>query len=419
MKQRLRVLFLPAWYPSEDEPVRGTFVREHARAASIYNDITVLYAYGDSVPSLKLFRIGEEKYHGIRTITIRYGGFLSWFWRRLRLNEQRSQASWNVLSKKSITNILKLLETPKTVISDLLFYAALFLGFHKLLIEGYRPDIIHAHVFTAGVPAVLLGKLYKMPVVITEHWSIFPLHSLGWLDRVKARFAMNKAAVLISVSNALKEAIEYYGIRNDSQLVPNVADIKTFYPSNFQDERVNSIKEILIVAALRPIKGIPYLLEALSKIKSRRNDFLLEVVGDGVCRKEYEQLAKDLGLHEEVTFHGLKGKDQVAEFVRHCDFFVLPSIWDNMPTVLAEALASGKPVVGSDIGGIREVISRDVGILVPPKDIDGLGQAIEFMLDNYADYSQRKIVEYAKDKFSYEAVGQLLDKVYRNIKGAR
>jgi len=80
-------------------------------------------------------------------------------------------------------------------------------------------------------------------------------------------------------------------------------------------------------------------------------------------------------------------------------------------------MASGLPVIATNIGGIPEIINKNTGILVPPKDIDALAEAINYMLDHYQDYSPVKISQDAEDRFGYKAVGKLLNSIYENTIG--
>ena len=378
-KERLKVLFLADWYPSEENPVAGIFVREHAKAVALYDDVTVIAFSGVSSSLRRLYEVSLNIKDGIKTINFRHKKSpipeTNWL---IRI--------WGVLSY-----------------------------FRMMLKQGYKPDIIHAHVYFAGVSAVVLGWLYKIPVVITEHWSGFSRQLLTTNNKILARFAMNRAEVILPVSKRLNKAIENYGIKNKFQVVPNVVNTKMFCPLSNGSEKKSGSKRILIVALLTPVKGVIYLLEALHRIKKRRQDFILDVVGDGPNRSEYEKLSTDLGLNDVIRFHGLKPKEEVARFMRQCDFFVLPSLYETFGVVYIEALSSGKPVIGCDSGAPHEIISKDVGLLVPPKDIDALTEAIEYMLDHYQDYSIEKTAQYAIDRFSYEAVGQMLDGVYREL----
>jgi len=101
--------------------------------------------------------------------------------------------------------------------------------------------------------------------------------------------------------------------------------------------------------------------------------------------------------------------------MRECDFFVLPSFYENFGVVYIEAMACGKPVIATNAGGPKEIVNEDIGVLVPPKDVEALIKAIEYMLDNYQNYSTEKIAQYAKKRFSYEAIGKILDEVYKSI----
>jgi glycosyltransferase involved in cell wall biosynthesis len=414
--KRLKILFLPAWYPSEVNQVSGIFVKEHARAASLYNDIVVLYAYPDPCPKLwKLYRLTEESEDGIRTIRIRHEGVFFYLRRKLYIEGQTKGAS-SALGSSSAAPLRKLLRIPNMIVEDLLYYWSIFATFRRLVNEGWKPDIIHAHVYSAGVPAVILGKKYKIPVVISEHCSAFPRHLLNFWGRKKAQFAMNRVNIIFPVSKNLEEAIRSYGIKNKFEVTPNVVNTKIFYPSR-EKRNKNDKKRILFVGLLTPVKGIPYLLKALSQLKQKRQDFILDIVGDGPNKEEYEELTRDIGLDEIVKFHGLKIKKEVAKFMRNCDFFVLPSFYENFGVVYIEAMACGKPVIGTNAGGSREIITKQTGLLVPPKNVNALIKAINYMLDHYQNYSSEKISQYTRNNFSYEVIGKKLNEIYKNILG--
>lgn len=381
---RLKILFLPAWYPSEVSPLGGVFVREHAKAASLHNDITVIHVYHSPHQQVKgLYEVSEAMEDGIRTIRVRY----------------RSPSA-----------------KPDSPISRLLRLCSTFSYFRHFMKGRWRPDVIHAHVYSAAVLAVILGKLYHIPVVITEHWSWFILHRLTWERRLAAGFALNRAKIVLPVSEHLKRQIESYGVRNSFQIVPNVVNTQLFYPSARHDE--DSKKRLLLVANLSREKGIPYLLQALKQVSEKRLDFSLDIIGEGIkgeTTEEYQEIANELGVEQVVRFHGAKPKEEVAEFMRNCHFFVQPSLWETFGVVYIEAMACGKPVIASDIPGPNEFINQDVGILVPPKDVNALAEAIEFMLDHYKDYSSEKIADYARERFSYEVVGKKLDEIYHEV----
>ena len=222
--KRLKILFLPIWYPSDENRVAGIFIREHAQAAALHNDVTVLFSEKAAKQVIGLYQIVSDRIeNGIRTIRVRHKGL------------------------------------PVPIISFFIYFWSLFKNLRKLMREGWRADVIHAHSYFVGVPAVILGKIYKIPVVITEHWSGFPLRILRKTSIFSARFAMNSADMILPVSHNLKDAIKSYGVRNKFRVIPNVIDTETFFPSTLQHR--NEKKRILLVALLTPIKGIPYLFQ--------------------------------------------------------------------------------------------------------------------------------------------------------------
>ena len=378
-KKRLKVLYIPSWYPSDKNTVAGIFIKEHAKAASLYNDVVVIYGESSERSLKKLWEIYSDKNEDdIRTIRIVY--------------------------KKS----------PIRIITLIIYIWSVWRIFRKLLMEGWKPDLIHAHVYSAGIPSIILGKIYRIPVIITEHWSGFSRHTLSRFQLLGARFVMNRANMILPVSKSLEKAIKLYGINNKFEVVPNVVNTDLFYPSSTQ-KNTEGLKKILFVALLTPIKGVPYLLQALSRLREKRQDFILDVVGDGPNRKEYGELSRKLQLEDIVYFHGLKTKQEVAKFMKYSNFFVLPSEWENLPCVLIEAMSSGLPIVATKVGGIPEIINKKVGVLVPPKNVNALSKAIAYMLDHYKDYSAKAISEYANSNFSYEAVGKKLDNIYNEI----
>ncbi|MGC9004161.1 MAG: glycosyltransferase [bacterium] len=381
-KHRLKILHIADWHPTKENPFGGIFVREHIKASSLNEDVLVLIV-GDGAKSFKgfspFFKIEEEDFgDGIPTFRLYY--------------------------KK----------LPLPLLTHSVFIISSFLALKKLLQKGYRPDVIHAHEYTAGVPATMLGRRYGIPVVISEHWTGFATGKVSIVKFIKAKFAFERADIVCPVSDSLRRSIERLGIKANFRVVPNVVDTSLFYPAGFNSPKKQR-KNLLVVALLTHQKGISYLLEALAILKGNRSDFRLDIVGDGPLRGEYEEMVRRYALSEFVQFHGLKPKREVAEFMRRSDLFILPSLYENLPCVLIEAMASGLPIVATNVGGIPEIVSEEVGILVPPKDPQKLAEAISYALDHLERFSQDKISKKAREKYSYEAVGEVFSNLYREV----
>ena len=380
--RRLKVLFVTNWYPTDEYPTNAIWVREHAKAVRLYDDVRVLHCAGSDPDLKKLWIVqpetNESLLEGIPTYRLWY----------------------------------RPSPIPKT--SYFIYVWSLLRTFQEIVKEGFRPDIIHVHVYDAGGPAILIGRLKRIPVVVSEHFSSFPRRLLGPLDVAKAWLAFRWASVVLPVSYSLQEAIEQYGIHAHFQVIPNVADTTLFFPlSHLRND--SDPKRILFVGQLVEVKGLSCLLNALSCLNRRRGDWHLDIVGNGAARSDYERLALDLNLCDKVSFHGLKSKQEVAEYMRRADLFVLSSFCETFSAPAAEALACGTPVLSTRCGGPEEFVTKDVGLLVSPGDEDALCAGLDYMLDHLHLYSRPRISEYAAELFSAERVGAQLQRIYESL----
>jgi glycosyltransferase involved in cell wall biosynthesis len=279
---------------------------------------------------------------------------------------------------------------------------------------GFQPDIIHTHIFVMAPFALGLSKLMRVPLVITEQASSFPRGQVRGRMLQIVKIAYRYAAMILPVSAWLQESMQSVGIRGRFRVIPNTVDLNLFFPERKKAVR-SSLPRLLIVGLLTEPKGIPYLLEALHIVKGKGKRFHLDIVGDGAQRAEYEQLAEDLGLQDVVTFHGLKGKQEVAHMMRQSSFYLQPSLWETFCVAIIEAMACGKPVIGTQIPVFLEKVGPNMGLLVPPRDSVQLAAAIETMLDRYTDFNGSEIARHIGERFSHEAVGKLLSDVYDDV----
>jgi glycosyltransferase involved in cell wall biosynthesis len=411
---KLRVLFIPEWYPSEDQPVNGLFVQEMARAAALYDDVVVLYVDPKSTQICGEFcAISDECEDGIRTVRVTHG--------QGRSHHSRPATPPTPSARSTVpppTADIKLSELPRYtryVGRQLLHYYRIHRAFRVLLKTGWKPDILHAHVATAGVAAVILGRLYGIPVVITEHSTAFPRGLARGIRRLQPKFAFEHADLVCPVSQGLKKSIESQGIRASFQVIPNVVDPALFYPPGGPIPRGQSRKHLLVVALLDAKKGVSHLLQALALLATRRSDFDLDIVGDGPPRADYEDLAAQLGLSALVQFHGIRPKSEVAEFMRRADVMVVPSLVETFSVVAAEALTTGLPVVTTRCGGPEEFVTSQVGLVVEPGDPAGLCAALDQMLSTLDQYPRQNLAKYGAQRFHPSAVGSQLHAAYRRL----
>jgi len=381
--KRLKVLFITLWYPSKENPVLGVFIREHAKAVRLYDDVVVLHCCGP-----------DPEYD----------------FKRLWRMEKETDPT---LSEGIPTYRLWHMPMRVAVLCEFVVVCSVLCAFRRIVAGGFRPHIIHGHVHEAGFLAVILGKLRRIPVVVTEHSTGFPRRLLERRAIRRARIAFGSADRVTPVSKSLQNAIERYGIQARFEVVPNVVDTRLFRPPRASQPR-SVLKRLLVVALFSSAhtKGIPYLLKALGQLRRHRDDWRLDIVGDGPVRAEYMRLAESLGLGDKATFHGLKPKSEVAELMRASDLVVVPSLFETFSVVAAEALATGTPVLATRCGGPEEFVTDAVGRVVPPGDTQALEEGLDYMLSRLDRFVPAQISRYAVERFSPERVGQQLHAVY-------
>jgi glycosyltransferase involved in cell wall biosynthesis len=149
------------------------------------------------------------------------------------------------------------------------------------------------------------------------------------------------------------------------------------------EDRPSKIR-FLSVGRLVPFKGFDILIDACAELQKRGIDFACEIIGDGALREELEERASRQNLGERIHFAGEQSQNYVQATLRDCDVFVLASAPDDrgasdvFPTVIAEAMATGKPVVSTTVAGIPELVANgETGFLVPPRDARALADAME------------------------------------------
>lgn len=380
--RRLRVLVVPSRYPSPAQPFLATPLREQVRAISLLNDVVVLDAPREAFSRDRAFFSTRDIDDGIPVIRSRF--------------------------RQS--------PVPKT--TYMLFLASMISAGRRIVREGFQPDLIHAHMYFVAFPAIILGKWLRVPVVITEHSECYA-GRLPWRIRQEARVAFRLADAVIPVSDHLRSLMEGHGIRGVFRVVPNAVDTEVFIPREDPPDPLSPTRRLLFVGRLLPVKGVDVLLNGLALLSKVRRDFTMDILGDSDHRAEYESLACRLGVEHLVRFHGFQPREVVADFMRHSHVLVLPSRSENSPTVLVEALASGLPMVASNVGGVPEVVPKTMGVFFPKEDPAALAEALTWMLDHLRDYDQREMAKYARTNFSLEVIGKQVDEVYRRVLAER
>ena len=380
----MNILTLPAWFPSPESPLYGLFVVDHVQAAALYYD-EVVVVYPEQQPARHPFSgsycISSDRLeNGTRTIR---------FWPQ----PTRPRGTGFIRQAFAINGIINWLTG-----------------------NGFRPDVLHAHVFTAGAIAVIAGRRWGIPVVVTEHSTAFPRRALSLRQWLLARIALQGADMVLPVSHPLQTAIEKYHIPASFRVVPNPVNTDLFVPPKTDDQRTDSRPpRMLSLGCPEPHKGWHFLLQACHNLQAKGRSFRLDLIGDGPDQAEYKQMCLSLGLGEVVHFWGYISRDEVIEMLQGCDFFVLPSLHETFSITTVEAMACGKPVVATRCGGPEQFVTEETGLLVPAGDAQALAQAIDHMLDAHSTYDPWRLANYVRNRFSFQAVGKQLHSIYTEL----
>lgn len=253
------------------------------------------------------------------------------------------------------------------------------------LLEKEDIDIIHGHyLFPAGAVAVEVGREHNIKTYVTAHGSdMFELYKKQSFMRSPIKKVLRDADGVFAVSNALRHEIiatGVTGIANKTKLSWNSVDINKFSSKiNDSFKKENKLEDkpiVLFVGNLIKRKNVDSLLDAK---KVSQSEYYLVIVGDGPQFKKLNKKVEEENIHD-VIFTG--SRNDVENIIPSCDVLILPSFSESFGLVLIEALACGKPVIGSDVGGITEIINDDVGLLVNPNKISSIAKAIDTIIQD-------------------------------------
>lgn len=231
------------------------------------------------------------------------------------------------------------------------------------------------HLFAA--PAIRLARLRGVPVLVNYRGG----EAESFLQR-QARWVrptLRLARVLAVPSGFLQSVFARHGIA--AEVVPNIVDLARFVPA----ARRTPAQHIVVTRNLEEIYDIPTALRAFAKIRSRFPAARLTVAGSGPALDSLRRLAQELGVSEAVRFTGRLDNDRIAELYREADLVINPSTVDNMPISLLEAMASGVPIVSTNIGGVPYLVEHErTALLVPARDADAMATAALRVFDDAA-----------------------------------
>jgi teichuronic acid biosynthesis glycosyltransferase TuaC len=282
--------------------------------------------------------------------------------------------------------------------------------------------VVHGHrIYPMGLAAVLVAHASGLPAVITAHGSDLHTETVQgrWRDRCWHRWALRKADRVVVVSRDLLGIARSLGVQEQHlRYIPNGVDVESFQ-SDDRDAARRALglpvagRLIVSIGNLLAVKGHRVLVEALRRVRERRQDVMVVIAGEGPLRPELEAQIRSCGLGEHVRLLGLVPLGRVPALLAAADVVALPSMNEGTPLTALEALAAGRPLVGSAVGGTPEIVEHGRhGLLVPAGDAEALAAALEEALVRTWDAGALR--EQAR-RYSWAIIAGQQERVYAEV----
>jgi teichuronic acid biosynthesis glycosyltransferase TuaC len=283
-----------------------------------------------------------------------------------------------------------------------------------------RIDLVHAHAaLPCGHAAMLLSAELGLPYVVSVHGlDAFSTEQVRgragqWCRRISQRVYRSSRRVICISERVREQVLEGTGSNCRTSVVYNAVDPELFSPGN---EPQSSGSLVLSVGNLIPIKGHDLLIRAVASLAADFPAIALEIIGDGPERSRLQSLSRELKAAERVRFLGRQSRHQVAEAMRRCTVFALPSRYEGLGCVYLEAMSTGKPVIGCRGQGIAEIIQHGSnGFLVGPDNERELTLALAMLLRD--ESRRRNLGAAARDtileRFTLAQQAESLARIYR------
>lgn len=383
MADRKNILFLSSWYPHKADPTLGIFIKRHAEAVHLKNNVVIIYV--KSVEHQKThFDTNIHSNSGVTEVMITY---------------RKSKKMWGL----------------RHLINWSRYYIGHQLGWRAVKVMGFKPDLMHVNVtYPSGIIAWLWKKTKGIDYVITEHWTGYLPEDNRYKDsriqQILSRFVVGSAKEVVTVSGGLKEAMRNHKLKNDYRIIPNVVDINFFYYNTPMEGRKHYF---LVVADLYDKqKNISGTILAYKHLLERYPQTELIIIGSGRDEDTLKQLSFDLQIDSNVKFLGVQDPVEVRNYMQQALATILFSNFENQPCVIAESFACGTPVIATDVGGIKEHLLDAHGFLIKAEDGEALLNAMQKII-RHKNFDPLAIRQYAVEHFSSSVISAKLNDLYQ------
>lgn len=271
------------------------------------------------------------------------------------------------------------------------------------------------HLFAA--PAIWVARWRQVPVVVNYRGG----EAAAFLARSgrSVTWSMRRVARLVVPSGFLQQVFGQYGLQ--AEIVPNVVDLQRFHPAGQADAAAPAGPQLLVARNLEPIYDNATALRAFALVRQAMPQARLVVAGTGPELAALQALTDELGLAEHVQFTGRLDRDAMADCLRRSSVALNPSLVDNTPNSVLEAMASGVPVVSTEVGGVPYLVTHgQTALLVPPADPQAMAQQVLRLLRDpgLAALLRANGLREVR-RYTWDAVAPRLDAVYAAVLAER
>ena len=360
----MKVLVISHMYPSTFSEIGGIFVHEQVKAlVSKGIEVQVISPVPWTPFPINYLSSKWKKYSAIPEKMV-YEGISIWYPRYLTFPR-----SWFFASSGQ-----RMYWGIKDVVSK--------------IYQKYKFDLIQAHVaLPDGFAAVKLKQIYRKPIVVTIHGQdLYVAFYRNKSCKITLFNIFKKVDRIILVSRKLKEISDNnIGFTNKSAVISNGVAVSNILKGKniiLGESNLDS-RIILSVSYLITRKAIDFNLKAIAQLINKYPNLKYLIIGDGPEMKYLKELSKSLGIDKHVKFLGQLPHEKVLAYMAKADIFSLPSWNEAFGVVYIEAMAQGKPVIGCQGEGIEDFVEHgQTGLLVKPKDVDSLVEAMDYLLNN-------------------------------------
>jgi glycosyltransferase involved in cell wall biosynthesis len=291
------------------------------------------------------------------------------------------------------------------------------------IIKKHNIDILHSHEYKSDIIAYLVSKLYPIKIVSTAH---------GWIENTKkstlylnaSKTVLKSFDKVIAVSPKIRNELLKYNIKEEKcQLIYNAIVIENYvhgtYEKNILRNRYKLGKDAFLfgnIGRLSKEKGQKDFIMASKSIVEKYENIFFFLIGDGPDKQILTDIISENGLEDRVFltghYHNIKPVFQDLNAVG------LTSYTEGFPNVLLESLIMRKPIFGTDVGGVNDIIiNEETGLLIKPKDVDAIEKCMEFIIENPEECKRQveKGVKLIEERYDFKMRVNKIEKLYSEL----